>query len=142
MGRKATKIELSTEQRAELTKAWKESEKKVLRQRSHLILLKSEGRSSKDIAGILDMEAQAVNHWVRRFRSAGIEALHTRSGQGRKAVFDVERDSEIVRKAVQSERQQLKNAQLILEEQIGKPFSLKTLKRFLKNLSASGNASV
>jgi len=35
---------------------------------------------------------------------------------------------------VKKERQKLSNAKLILEKQLGKSFSLKTLKNFLKTL--------
>ena len=44
-----------------------------------------------------------------------------------------------MRKAVVEERQRLSQAKLLLEQQFGKEFSLKTLKRFLKKLSAATN---
>ena len=47
-------------------------------------------------------------------------------------MLDPVADKEKVRKAVQKERQRLKQAKLLLEEDLQKEFSLKTLKRFLK----------
>jgi len=46
-----------------------------------------------------------------------------------------------VRAAVVAERQRLSQAKLLLEQQLGKEFSLKTLRRFLKKLSAATNGS-
>ena len=51
-------------------------------------------------------------------------------------------DEKKVKALVKKERQRLKHAKEDLEKELGKEFSLKTLKRFLKNLSADGNASV
>jgi hypothetical protein len=41
-----------------------------------------------------------------------------------------------VRQAVQKERQRLGQAKLLLEQELQKEFSLKTLKRFLKKMAA------
>ncbi|MFT2011598.1 hypothetical protein ACMA1I_23210 [Pontibacter sp. 13R65] len=54
-------------------------------------------------------------------------------------MFEAARDLEQVRQAVVGERQRLGQAKLLLEQQLGKEFSLKTLKRFLKKLSAATN---
>lgn len=107
-----------------------------------MVLLKSENRSSKSVADILGTNQVSVNNWLKRYREEGIDGLKTKPGQGRKAILNGEVDKEKVRKAVENERQRLKHAKADLEKELGKEFSLKTLKRFLKNLSADGNESV
>ena len=49
------------------------------------------------------------------------------------------RDTAKVRQAVQLERQRLSQAKLLVEQELKKEFSLKTLKCFLKKLSAATN---
>lgn len=73
---------------------------------------------------------------------AGLQGLHTKPGQGRKPILDKEEDGARVKAAVKKERQRLRHAKAGLEGELGKEFSLKTLKRFLKNLSADGSTSV
>jgi transposase len=86
------------------------------------------------------MNEISVNKWLDRYESEGIEGLTTKPGRGRKQVFDQMQDEAVVRAAVQKERQRLAQAKVILEKELNKRFSLKTLKRFLKSLTADTNA--
>lgn len=142
LGRKAQKIELTESQRAELEKGYRGSQSVNFSRRCHIVLLKSEGRSSKDIASIFGISDQSVNSWVKRYRRSGIEGLHTRPGQGRKPILDIEQDADKVKQAVQQERQRLSQAKILLEQELDKEFSLLTLKRFLKNLTGDGSEFV
>ena len=101
--------------------------------------MKSQQRSSKEIGEILSITDQAVNNWVKRYQKEGIIGLKTKSGQGRKSILDVEKDTVKVKAIVKKERQRLRNAKQILNQEMGKEFSLDTLKRFLKKLGADGN---
>lgn len=143
MGRKAKKIILSSDERAALELGYKDLKKPKFSRRCHIILLKSEGYTSKYIATLLRYkDAQPINNWVKRYEAAGLEGLQTKSGQGRKPILDKKKDEAKVKAAVQKERQRLKLAKQDLENELGKQFSLLTLKRFLKKLSADGNVSV
>lgn len=134
------KVKLTSEQRKELETGYRTSNNATFSRRCHIILLKSESRTSKEVADIMGTNQISVNQWLDRYEAEGIDGLRTRSGRGRKPVLDVERDERAVRKAVKQERQQLKKAKENLERNLGKTFSLKTLQRFLKNLSADGDA--
>ncbi len=140
MGRKVKKISITPAQRVELEHGYKHG-KSVMSRRCHMILLKSDGRASRDIADILGIHPVSVNNWVSRFESSGMDGLKTKPGQGRKSILSIESDSQKVKEAVKNERQRLKNAKDDLEADIGKKFSLRTLKRFLKNLTAVGSVS-
>jgi transposase len=130
---------LDEKQKVDLEKGWRESDNHAFRQRCQLILLKSEGRISVDIAEILGCCEMAVNNWVKRFEAEGIAGLKTRPGRGGKAILRVEIDLERVRLAVQKHRQRLAVAKAELEERLGKQFSEKTLSRFIKKTLVATN---
>jgi len=84
-----------------------------------------------------------VNRWINRYKSdylqLGINSLRNIEGQGRKPVFDVKTEAEIIQKVVKTERQKLDNAKVILEKELNKSFNIKTLKNFLKALAGDIN---
>lgn len=144
MGRKL-ELTLSSKQREELERGYRNGKSHIFRQRCRIILLKSEGRFSKEIAEIVGIKSQIqINSWVRRYKegyeSTGIQILHNHPGQGRKQKLDKVLDEATVRRRVTEDRQRLSKAKELLEIDLNRKFSLKTLKRFLKNLSADSNA--
>ncbi|MDR1356651.1 MAG: helix-turn-helix domain-containing protein [Tannerellaceae bacterium] len=102
--------QLSDRDRLLLEKGIKKGESHCFRTRCRVILLKAEGRSSKDVGLITDMSHISVNHWVKRFKSGGgISELKNEPGQGRKAVLNAE-DREGLLEAVKQHRQRLQTA--------------------------------
>ena len=71
MGRKNTPA-LSEAQRAELTKGLKTGKSHATRCRCQVILLKAEGRTSKDVGEIVGMCNVSVNSWLKRYNEEGI----------------------------------------------------------------------
>lgn len=144
MGRKIL-LQLSETQREELEASYRHGRGHTFRQRCRMVLLKFEGLPSKAISPIVGIKSQnQINRWVKRYQECyaelGIDALRNEPGQGRKTILDPKQDRDKVREAVKSERQRLSQAKRLIEEQTGKRFHLKTLKRFLKNLSADTSA--
>jgi len=140
LGKRRT-IDLTTTDRQALELAFRNSSSHALRQRCQIVLLKSEGRSSKEVAGIVKQHYVSVNAWLTRYEQAGLEGLLTKPGRGRKPLLDKQTDAALVRKIVQAERQRLSQAKAQLEAQTGRTMSLKTLQRFLKNLTAATDVS-
>jgi transposase len=140
MGR-TIKITLSDEQRAELEDGYRTGENHVFRIRCQMILLKAENRKSKEVALILDFCEQAVNKWLWRYKENGIAGLKTKPGQGRIPILKLREDALVVRLSVAEHRQRLSQAVPELETSLGKRFSEKTLRRFLKNCVADINES-
>jgi len=132
-------IKLDEKQKAELEKGYREGESHALRQRCHLILLKSKGQTSHEVASVLGCCEMAVNNWVKRFAEEGIEGLKTRPGRGGKPILKVETDLGRVREAVARNRQRLSLVRAELETELGKRFSDKTLNRFVKKTIAATN---
>ncbi len=136
---KVLKIELSAEQRKELEYGYKHGHCHGFRQRCRIMLLKADGLVTREIVPFVEISNQrCINQWINRYERDGLKGLMNKSGSGRKPILGVEEETS-VRAAVKKERQRLSQAKLIIEEQTGKKFGIKTLKRFLKNLSADIN---
>jgi transposase-like protein len=108
------------------------------------VLLKSSGKLTKEICQIVGIKSQnQINTWIRRYQSdygtVGISVLYNADGQGRKPIFDSKTESEKIKAVVKQERQKLSNAKEILEKELNKSFNIKTLKNFLKVLTADTN---
>ena len=139
MGRKSKVIDITKAERTELEAGYKYSKSSNFSRRCHFVLLKNQGKSSKEIADIFGITIQPVNRWCNRYLKSGIAGLQTKKGQGRKPILDKAADKSIIKARVQQERQRLKNAKEVLENDLNKSFSLKTLQRFLKTLAVDGN---
>jgi transposase len=140
MGR-VIKIEINDRQRRELEKGYRHGKSHAFRTRCQMVLLKSDGRKSQEIADFLGFCQQAVNLWLNRYKLEGITGLLVRAGRGRPAILSAEEDSAAVKEAVKRHRQRISIAKAELESSLGKEFSGKTLERFLKNLTAGINES-
>ncbi len=81
MGR-IIKIELSDTPRKELEKGYRIGKSHAFRIRCQMVLLKSEGRKSKEIASFLGYCQQAVNNWLKRYKAEGITGLVVKEGRG------------------------------------------------------------
>ncbi len=133
---------LDADARSALLLGYKEGTKHCFRTRCHVILLKSEGRSSKDVGSIVGMSHNTVNSWVHRYKQDGIAGLHNALGQGRKAIISAESDGELVKSAVKLHRQRVSVAQQEWESASGKTVSKATFRRFLKALVEPISVSV
>ncbi len=132
-------IELTATQYQELKNGYEKGKSSAYRKRCHMVLLKSEGRTSADVGQIVGTHQISVNNWLPRYELEGIAGLKTKPGRGRKRILDEKKDAEKIKEQVKKERQRLKKAKDNIEKALDKSFSLMTLKRFLKNLSANGN---
>jgi len=101
--------------------------------RCHSILLKSEGRTSKDVGSITGMCNVSVDTWVKRYKAEGLQGLVTKPGRGRKSIIE-DHDKEAVLSAIKSNRQRMQTAKAEWEQQSGKKVCNNTFKRFLKSL--------
>lgn len=138
MGRVNTPI-LTKSSLTALEKGINEGKSAAFRKRCQVIILKSQGRSSKDVGQIIGMSHVSVNSWLKRYKESGILGLYTRSGRGRKPKLTKKMDGEQITAIVKSHRQRLKLAKAEWESQSGKQVSMSTFKTFLKALVANIN---
>lgn len=135
-------VELSAIQRIALEKGQRDGKTYSYRKRCQMILLKSENRTSKEVAKEIGCCEVVVNNWLKRYKEQGISGLVMLAGRGRRGILKKESDLAAVRHAVQKNRQKISLAKAELQEQLGKQFSVLTLKRFLKKTVAASNACV
>jgi transposase len=134
MGRVNTPI-LDAEAKNALEEGFKTGKKHAFRVRCQLVLLKSENRTSKEVAKIVKMCEMSVNNWLVRYADEGIEGLKTKKGRGRKPLINKTTDKSKVLESVKANRQRLQTAKAEWEAESGKSVSRDTLRRFLKALA-------
>jgi len=133
-------IVLSDSDRAALETGFRRGKTAGFRKRCQIILLKSQNRLSKQVAREVGCCEIVVNNWVTRYEAAGMNGLMTRQGQGRHSILHQETDGDAIRRVVQEHRTRVSHAKAELEGELGKVFSVWTLKRYLKKTIASTNA--
>jgi transposase len=133
MGRKKI-VQLSEAQRKELETGYRKGKSHAFRQRCQMVLLKSENRSSLEVAGIIGCCEVVVNHWQKRFEEEGISGLVTRPGRGRPPILSQQNPEHVlrVREEIQQHPNSVKTVLAHLEEDLDLAMHPETLKRFLK----------
>ena len=139
MGRINTPI-ITISRRQELEEWLRQGPSHCIRMRCHSILLKSEGRKSKEFSLITGMCAVSINNWIKRYNEEGLTGLQTKSGRGRKPVISHAEDSEAILSAIKSNRQRMRTAKAQWEAESGKKVCDSTFKAFLKSLADDINA--
>ena len=139
MGRVNTPI-LTFEHRQALESGLRQGKSHCFRMRCQSILLKSEGRTSKEVGEITGMSDVSVNSWVKRYKTEGISGLSTQQGRGRKAILSVLEDKESILSCIKANRQRMRTAKAEWETKSGKSVSDSTFKAFLKSLADDINA--
>jgi transposase len=133
MGRVNTPI-LSESERSELENLYKKSDNHTLRKRCQTILLKADGRKSKDVGSIVGMSHMSVNSWLSRYKSDGLLGLSTKEGRGPKRKISLEVDGALVLALAKKHRQKVELAKAEWEASTGKTLHRETFRTFLKSL--------
>ncbi len=134
MGRVNTPILIESE-RSALENLYKISDNHTLRKRCQTILLKADGRSSKDVGAIVGMNHISVNRWLSRYKTDGLAGLVTKPGRGPKRKIDLSLDGEAVLALAKKHRQKVDLAKSEWEAVSGKKLHRETFRRFLKSLA-------
>ena len=132
------RIELSVVEVSALEQGYRQGSSPVFVRRCQMVLLKSQGRTSQQVAQIVGGCEVVVNNWLHRYQTHGIAGLQTRPGRGRKAILQ-EADVETVKASVAEHRQRLSVARAELEQALDKSFCQMTLRRFVKKTVVSIN---
>lgn len=127
-------IQLTDTDRLELESGFRKGKSHAFRMRCRAILLKSQGLTSKEVGLQTEMTDISVNSWLKRFQEEGIQGLETRPGRGRKPIMDCS-DEEVVRAAIEKDRQSVKEAKETWQKASGKEASESTFRSFLSALA-------
>jgi transposase len=130
-------IELAAEQRAELEKGYRTGKSHCFRLRCQMVLLKSEKRTSIEVAEVLGCCEMVVNNWLARYRTEGIEGLQTRAGRGRPPILSQQNPVHLqkVEAEIKKHPNSVKTVIALLEADLDLAMHPETLKRFLKKTS-------
>lgn len=128
-------IELAEFEKITLQEGKKNGKANAFRQRCHCLLLSAEGYAVKELALIFQVGELCIYGWLKRWETGGITGVRDKAGRGRRAILRAE-DLAVIKEKVQENAQRLKIAREQLKEELGREFSTKTLKRFLKSLTA------
>ena len=109
MGRVNTPI-LTESSQTELTTLFKTSNNHSFRKRCQTILLKADGRHSKNVGSIVGMSHVSQNSWLKRYKTDDISGLLIKSGSGRKPIIDKATDETAVLEVAKKHRQRLQTA--------------------------------
>lgn len=128
-------IELAEVEKVTLQEGHKNGKTKAFQERCHCLLLSSEGYQVKELAQIFRVSEISIYAWFKRWETGGIVSLRDKEGRGRRAILQAE-DLAQIKQTVQENAQRLRVAREKLKAELGREFSAKTLKRFLKSLTA------
>lgn len=131
-------IALNEAEKVTLQEGRKNGIRQSFQERCHCLLLSSKGYQVKELAEIFRVSEMTIYGWLKRWEAGGIVGLKDKQGRGRKPILKSE-DLPQVKACVQANAQRLKVARSLLKEELGREFSAKTLKRFLKSLIAATN---
>ncbi len=112
--------------------------------RCQTLLLKSEGRKSRDVGSIVGMSHVRVNSWLHRYKDEGIQGLLTKSGRGRKPLIDPGRETAAIVEAVKVNRSRIDmaKAEWATKRSAGsRPVGREAFTNFLKALAQDIHAS-
>ena len=130
-------VELTAEQRAELEKGYRTGQSHCFRTRCQMILLKSEKRTSVEVAAVLGCCEMVVNNWLARYETEGIKGLTTRAGRGRPPILSQQNPLHLkkVEDEIKNHPNSVKTVVAVLEAELNLAMHPETLKRFLKKTS-------
>ncbi len=131
-------IELAEVEKITLQEGHKNGKTQAFRERCHCLVLSAEGYQVKELAQIFRVSEISIYSWFKRWENSGLVGLRDKMGRGRKPILQAA-DLARIKERVQENAQQLKIARQKLKEELGREFSTKTLKRFLKSLIAATN---
>jgi transposase len=102
-----------------------------------MVLLKSEQRTSVEVAAVLGCCEMVVNNWLVRYEKEGIKGLATRAGRGRPPILSQQNPEHVqkVAEEIKKHPNSVKTVVAQLEEDFGLLMHPETLKRFLKKTS-------
>lgn len=129
-------VQLSKEEKITLQEGMKNGKAHLFRERCHCLLLSADDYEVKDLAQVFQVSHITIYGWLKRWEKGGIVGLKDLPGRGRKPILTAV-DLPQVKVRVQENAQRLRIARQKLKEELGRDFSEKTLRRFLKTLVAA-----
>jgi transposase len=132
--------DLSPETQRLLRRCDKESPHHRVRQRAHCLLLSCDGKTTKELMHIFDVERLTISHWFNAWERRRCAGLSDHAGRGRPHKL-TEAEQEHAHQYMAQHPQHMKKVVHLIEQETSKRVSTKTSKRLLKKTAMSGNGS-
>jgi len=131
--------DLSPETQRLLRRCYKESQHHRVRQRAHGILLSFNGKNTKELMHIFDVERLTISHWLDAWEHRHFAGLYDHAKCGRPHKLTAA-EQEQARQYITQHPRNMKRVAHLLEQETSKRVSTKTIKRLLKKTATPGNA--
>ena len=131
--------DLSPETQRLLRRCYQESQHHRVRQRAHCILLSFDGKTTKELMHIFDVERLTISHWFNAWENRRFAGLYDHAGRGRPHNL-TEATQEQAHQYMAQHPQNMKKVVHLIAQETSKRVRTKTLKRLLKKTAMSGNA--
>jgi len=119
-----------------LKRIQKQSNHHQVRQRSHCLLLKSQGVKVRQLKVIFAVSEKTLYNWFNAWESRGLIGLYNRPGRGRKKIFN-SKQIEQIKNWANLHPQQLKQVRQKIKAEWDTTVSTKTIKRLLSQVRMS-----
>jgi transposase len=127
-------LTLTDDQRAALVRRYKTEKNVRLRDRIQCVLLKADGRTNRDIAGILHTSEPTVNAWLDRYDEGGLDALCHWDIGGSEGYLSAEQIAQFTTELDTWRFQTAKQAAAWVLEQFGVTYSERGMRSLLHRL--------
>ena len=119
-----------------LGRFYKESEKHLVRQRAHCVLLSSEGVSVLELAKMFEKTPRTIYTWLDRWEERRLAGLYDAPGRGRKHRLTPSQQEQ-VKQWVKEDPKNLGKVIVLIREQLGKSVCKRTIHRILRAFEVS-----
>ena len=130
-------VSLTSDERATLSCARHHHRQYQFRARCQCLLLSADGHDVAALGQALGVSSRTVYTWFNRWEAGGLAGLANAAGQGRRPILSAADEAPVLA-AVRTNRQQLQEVTTTLRQELGKNFSPRTLRRFLKSVAVVG----
>ena len=114
-----------------LNRIYRESRHHQVRQRTHFLILVSQGVKNENLRKIFQVSYKTMYNWLNRWEYEGMLGLYNKPGRGRKKTFDSAQSAQI-RDWVKLQPKQLKQVVQKIKKEWSVNISTETIKRIIK----------
>lgn len=143
MSRQKRCITLSESEQLTLREALKNHPKHEFRRACQSLLWSHKGFSAKEVASHAEVSPHSVGKWLTLWQEQGLVGLMRQKGQGRKPILSSTNSlhQQALSQAVSAHYQDAERIKADLQTALGQSMSRDTVKRFLKKMTTTGDAS-
>lgn len=131
---------LSPETRSLLQRLYKESQHHRVRQRAHCILLSYQGINTTALMAIFSVDRITIYNWFDAWEAHHFAGLYDKKSCGRPPKLTAEEQKK-AQHYVEQHPRDIRKVVYLLEQEISKRVSTKTIKRLVKKTAMSGSVS-